>query len=134
MFFGLCAEGLELIEIAPGVDLQTDILDRMDFVPVMRTPPALMDSRIFREEPMKLRPQMLEMPLAERLSYNAGKNILFLNFEGLSIRSQGEIERVRQAVVERLAPLGHKVTRSSITIAFRSCPNWLTTTSTWSRD
>jgi propionate CoA-transferase len=107
--FRLCAEGLELIEIAPGVDLQADILDRMDFVPVMRTPPALMDSRIFRQEPMKLRPQMLEMPLAERLSYDAGKNILFLNFEGLSIRSQGEIERVRQAVAERLAPLGHKV-------------------------
>ncbi|MEF8719429.1 MAG: acyl CoA:acetate/3-ketoacid CoA transferase [Candidatus Accumulibacter necessarius] len=107
--FRLCAEGLELIEIAPGIDLQTDILDRMDFVPVMRTPPMLMDSRIFREEPMKLRPQMLEMPLAERLSYDAGKNVLFLNFEGLSIRSQDEIARVRQAVVERLAPLGHKV-------------------------
>jgi len=107
--FRLCAEGLELIEIAPGIDLQTDILDRMDFVPVMRTPPMLMDSRIFREEPMKLRPQMLEMPLAERLSYDAGKNVLFLNFEGLSIRSQDEVARVRQAVVERLAPLGHKV-------------------------
>jgi propionate CoA-transferase len=35
--FRLCAEGLELMEIAPGIDLQKDILDRMDFVPVMRT-------------------------------------------------------------------------------------------------
>jgi propionate CoA-transferase len=58
---------------------------------------------------MKLRPQMLEMPLPERLSYDAGKNILFLNFEGLSIRSHDDIERVRQAVTEKLAPLGHRV-------------------------
>jgi propionate CoA-transferase len=107
--FRLCAEGLELIEIAPGVDLQKDILDKMDFAPVMHAAPALMDSRIFREEPMKLRAEMLEIPLADRLSYEAGKNILFLNFEGLSIRSQGDIERVRQAVVEKLAPLGHRV-------------------------
>jgi propionate CoA-transferase len=53
--FRLCAEGLELIEIAPGVDLQRDILDKMDFRPVMKSPPALMDARIFRPEPMKLK-------------------------------------------------------------------------------
>ncbi|MBL8393584.1 MAG: acyl CoA:acetate/3-ketoacid CoA transferase, partial [Candidatus Accumulibacter sp.] len=107
--FRLCAEGLELIEIAPGVDLQKDVLDKMDFMPLMRSAPALMDSRIFRAEPMKLRPQMLAIPLAERLFYDAAKNVLFINFEGLDIRSQDDIERVRQAVAERLAPLGHKV-------------------------
>ncbi|MEF8702007.1 MAG: acyl CoA:acetate/3-ketoacid CoA transferase [Candidatus Accumulibacter sp. UW26] len=107
--FRLCAEGLELIEIAPGVDLQKDILDRMDFVPVMHSPPRLMDGRIFRDEPMKLRSQMLELPLAERLSYQRDKNILYLNFEGLDIRSHADIERVRQAVIDKLAPLGHKV-------------------------
>lgn len=107
--FRLCAEGLELIEIAPGVDLQKDILDKMDFVPVMHSPPVLMDSRIFRQEPMKLRAEMLEIPLADRLWYDPAKNILFLNFEGLSIRSQGDIERVRQAVVTKLDPIGHRV-------------------------
>jgi len=107
--FRLCAEGLELIEIAPGVDLQKDILDKMDFVPVMHSPPVLMDSRIFREEPMKLRAEMLEIPLADRLWYDPAKKILFLNFEGLSIRSQGDIERVRQAVVTKLDPIGHRV-------------------------
>jgi propionate CoA-transferase len=49
--------------------------------------------RIFREEPMKLRPAMLEIPMADRLSYDAGKNLFFLNFEGLSIRSHDDIER-----------------------------------------
>ena len=107
--FRLCAEGLELIEIAPGVDLQKDILERMDFVPLMPSKPRLMETRIFREEPMKIRGQMLEIPMTDRLSYDAGKNLFFLNFEGLSIRGQGDIDRVHQAVAEKLAPVGHKV-------------------------
>jgi len=107
--FRLCAEGLELVEIAPGVDLQRDILDKMDFMPIMHTEPALMDSRIFQDEPMKIRAQMLEIPMAERLHYDAEKNLFFLNFEGLSVRSQDDIARIERAVDECLQPVGHKV-------------------------
>lgn len=32
--FRVCADGLELIEIAPGINLQRDVLDQMDFSPV----------------------------------------------------------------------------------------------------
>ena len=53
--FSLTAEGLELIEIAPGIDLRKDILDLMDFAPIIRTTPRRMDGRIFREEPMGLK-------------------------------------------------------------------------------
>ena len=45
--FSLCEEGLELVEIAPGVDLAKDILAQMDFAPIMRQSPRLMDERIF---------------------------------------------------------------------------------------
>ncbi len=107
--FRLCAQGLELIEIAPGVDLQKDILDQMDFVPHMPAALALMDGRIFRDEPMNLRPQMLEIPLAERLTYDAAKNLYFVNFEGLSIRSADDIAQIRKAVDASLASVGHKV-------------------------
>ncbi|HSG23141.1 MAG TPA: acyl CoA:acetate/3-ketoacid CoA transferase [Azonexus sp.] len=107
--FRLAAEGLVLTEIAPGVDLQKDILDQMDFVPIMHGEPALMDARIFRDEPMNLRPLMLEIPLAERLTYDAEKNIFFLNFEGLNVRSADDIARLHQAVADVLSPIGHKV-------------------------
>ena len=51
--FQLTPEGVELKEIAPGVDLQKDVLDQMDFTPIVRDVKT-MDSRIFREEPMGL--------------------------------------------------------------------------------
>ncbi|MBS0495833.1 MAG: acyl CoA:acetate/3-ketoacid CoA transferase, partial [Proteobacteria bacterium] len=107
--FQLCDEGLELIEIAPGVDLQKDILDHMEFVPVMKRPPLLMDPRIFRDEPMGLRRDMLDIPLERRLSYDPQQNLFFVNFEGLSVRSEGDILRIMRAVDTALAPVGHKV-------------------------
>ncbi|MBS0494153.1 MAG: acyl CoA:acetate/3-ketoacid CoA transferase, partial [Proteobacteria bacterium] len=56
--FALTPEGLELTEVAPGIDVQRDILDKMDFTPIVRQP-RLMDERIFREQPMQLRRQLL---------------------------------------------------------------------------
>ncbi len=36
--FRLCSEGLELVEVAPGIDLQKDVLDRMDLEPIVKDP------------------------------------------------------------------------------------------------
>jgi len=52
--FRLVEKGLELIEIAPGVDLDRDILGQMDFAPILAPELKLMDYRIFRDEPMGL--------------------------------------------------------------------------------
>lgn len=52
--FKLVDNGLELIEIAPGIDLKKDILNQMDFAPSISADLKLMDERIFREEPMNL--------------------------------------------------------------------------------
>ncbi len=60
--FRLSEEGMELIEIALGVDLEKDVLAQMDFRPVMKQPPRLMDPRIFRPESMGLRDDMLSLP------------------------------------------------------------------------
>jgi propionate CoA-transferase len=107
--FRLCAAGLELMEIAPGIDLQKDILDHMDFVPVMHQPPVLMDARIFRDAPLDLRSRLLDLPMEQRLYYDAEKKLAFVNFAGLRVRSLDDIERIRQAVHTCLAPVGHKV-------------------------
>lgn len=52
--FEMTPLGLVLKEIAPGVDLQKDVLDLMDFEPLMPQPPVRMDERIFRPEIMGL--------------------------------------------------------------------------------
>ncbi|HVO18634.1 MAG TPA: acyl CoA:acetate/3-ketoacid CoA transferase [Anaeromyxobacter sp.] len=51
---GLGPDGLELLEVAPGIDVRRDILERMAFAPMIRGEPRLMDGRIFRAEPMGL--------------------------------------------------------------------------------
>lgn len=48
--FKLVDSKLVLIEIAPGVDLQKDILDQMDFEPVISKDLKLMDAVIFSEK------------------------------------------------------------------------------------
>ena len=52
--FRLSENGLELIEIAPGVDIQKDILAHMDFIPILPEKIREMDYRLFREEKMEL--------------------------------------------------------------------------------
>ena len=48
--FELCAEGVRLTEIAPGIDLQTQILDLMDFVPIISPTLKTMDKALFRKD------------------------------------------------------------------------------------
>ena len=45
---------LELIEIAPGIDVDRDIVAQMQFKPAISTSLKEMDARIFRPEPMRL--------------------------------------------------------------------------------
>mgnify|MGYP004517321291 CR=1 FL=1 len=48
--FKLTDKGVTLIEIAPGVDLEKDVLGQMDFRPAIADDLKLMDERLFREE------------------------------------------------------------------------------------
>ena len=107
--FRLADEGLELIEIAPGVDLERDILAHMDFRPLVRRPLRLMDERIFRAEPMGLRDDVLRMPLDGRFSYDPENNLFYANFEGHTVRTRDDVAQIRAAIEAQLAPLGHKV-------------------------
>jgi len=52
--FELFPGGLKLIEVAPGVDVEKDILALMAFTPIVGEDVRLMDARIFGEPPMGL--------------------------------------------------------------------------------
>ena len=106
--FALAPDGVELLEIAPGVDLERDILARMDFQPLIRNL-RTMDERIFKPAPMGLKEDLLSIPINERLVYDPATNIFFVNFEGLAVKSAAEIEAIRSRVSEICAPLGRRV-------------------------
>jgi len=107
--FRLGPQGLELTEIAPGLDLDRDILARLPFRPHVPADPVVMDARIFRDGLMGYRDQWLALPLEARFHYDADSDLFFVNFEGLTLRSADDVARLRRAFIERLVPLGHKV-------------------------
>ncbi len=107
--FSITKEGIELIEIAPGMDVKKDILSWMDFKPMIKEPVRLMDERIFRPEAMGLSEDLLTLTLEERLIYDPLENLFFVNFEGHSIKTWQDIHDVKEAVEKILAPLERKV-------------------------
>ncbi|MGD8963537.1 MAG: acyl CoA:acetate/3-ketoacid CoA transferase [Desulfobacterales bacterium] len=107
--FALSAEGMALVEIAPGVDLEKDILARMDFEPIVKEQPQVMDERIFRTVPMDLKADLLTLTLEERLTYDPAENLFFVNFEGYAIQSSQDVRAVKDAVERIVKPLGKRV-------------------------
>ena len=109
LVFALTSEGLELVEVAPGIDIEKDILSQMDFRPIVNGTPALMDERIFSPEPMGLKADLFAVSLEKRLVYDPRENLFFVNLEAYAIRTAADIEAVRFAVARILEPVGHRV-------------------------
>ncbi len=107
--FKLTPAGMALIEIAPGVDLEADILQHMAFRPIVNAPVAIMDERIFSPEPMGLKADLFAISLDKRLVYDRRENLFFVNFEAYAIRTIDDVEAVRAAVAKILDPLEHRV-------------------------
>jgi propionate CoA-transferase len=106
--FRLVSDGLELAEVAPGIDIDRDILAHMDFEPLVRDPQP-MDARIFAKELMGLRDHLAERPFEDRFSYDPKLRMLFIDLRQLTIRSEREVERIKAEVERRVRPLGHAV-------------------------
>ena len=106
--FQLTPGGLELIEVAPGIDIERDILAHMDFKPIINKP-VPMDRRIFIDEPMELLSDLLNLKLSERVSYDAERNILFLNLEGWSVRKKSDITDLQNVLVDVCTKAGKRV-------------------------
>jgi propionate CoA-transferase len=123
---------LELIEIAPGVDLQKDILDQMDFKPAISPDLTLMDARIFRDEKMnaandffgslegKTGPMSAETPIfnhdsdcfsfyrtfhsTDRCSYHEDDHTMYLELFGITLNTEDDVEWFFGGLRELLKP------------------------------
>ncbi len=107
--FQLTTDGLELIEIAPWLDLEKDILAHIAFEPIMNGVPRLMDARIFAADLMGLKDDLLTVPLEDRFCYDAKRNMFFLDMEGMSLTTLEDVEGIGTEVEKRLAAIGKKV-------------------------
>jgi propionate CoA-transferase len=115
--FRLAESGLELVEVAPGIDIEKDILARMAFRPIVGAP-KLMNDRLFRREPMRLDEILLDRPLDERFFLDADAGVLYIDLDGYRVRTKREVENVREAVTSRVGPLGRKV---AAVISYDAC-------------
>src|SRR4051812_48529476 len=97
--------GLELVEIAPGLDLERDILANMGFKPAISPDVKPMDAAIFGSAPLGLRDRLLAKPLAQRLQLDEAQKMLFIDFEGMSVTAQAGVDEVEAAVKRLLEPV-----------------------------
>lgn len=105
--FKLRYNGLELTEVAPGIDIEKDILAHMDFEPIIERPRS-MDRTIFFEEPMHLSNLLLKRELNERISFDPERNIAFLNLEGYRISNRDDVDRIEQVTEELFHSVGNR--------------------------
>ncbi len=107
--FVLTEDGLELAEVAPGIDIEREILALMDFKPRLPRDPILMDARIFHDRPMDLRKDLLTIPLDQRFTLDEQQNLFFVNLESFALRSRSDITAIARAVEAKLGGLPRRV-------------------------
>jgi propionate CoA-transferase len=96
------------VEVAPGIDLERDILALMDFRPIVRDPKS-MDPKLFQPGRIGLEELLLGRPLADRFTLDPARSTLFIDFAGYRVRRPEQVEEVREQVRALVEPLGHKV-------------------------
>jgi len=133
--FKLVSAGLELIEVAPGVDIELDILALMGFRPIIRSPKT-MDASLFNEALMQLDDRLLNRPLSERLMFDEKRNTLFLGLDGYRVHKAADVEAIREGVFAIFARVGHRfsaiINYDSSNIAPDMADDWFRWRRTWS--
>jgi propionate CoA-transferase len=106
--FRLGDSGLRLAEVAPGVDVQRDVLDRLPFQ-VDAEDVELMGRELFLTARMGLRQAILDLRMRDRLSYDPTSNTVFMDYSGMHVRDPEDVDSIVQAVDALLGPLGRRV-------------------------
>lgn len=106
--FRLTDRGLQLAEVAPGIDVRRDVLELLPFSPIVEEPRP-MEPGIFAAAALRLRDRLLDLRIEDRLSYHPESNTVYMNYSGMRVRTQEDLDRIRIAVDALLGPLGRKV-------------------------
>ena len=106
--FQLTEHGLELIEVAPGIDIERDILPNMAFKPHIHQP-VTMNPRIFLDQPMDLLADLLNQNLKDRVKYDASRNILTINLQAWSARKKADIVDLQKVITAACEAAGKRV-------------------------
>jgi propionate CoA-transferase len=106
--FQLRPGGLELTEVAPGIDVKKNIIDILPFKPIMENVRE-MERAIFAVPPLRIRDRLLDLHIEDRLTYEAATNTVFMNYSGMRVRSQVDLDQIRLAVDALLGPLNKRV-------------------------
>jgi propionate CoA-transferase len=106
--FELSSGGLVLAEVAPGIDVEEQILSLLPFE-VAVGDPLPMHAPLFGPALIGLRDRMLDVGIEDRLDFDPNSNTVFMDYSGLHVRTSAEVEAIVAAVDALLEPLGHRV-------------------------
>jgi propionate CoA-transferase len=106
--FELSPDGLALTEVAPGIDVDEQILALLPFDVIVRDV-SPMDALLFTPGLIGLRDRMLDVRIEDRLHYSSEANTVFMDFSGMRVRSKADVDQIVAAVDTLLQPLAHRV-------------------------
>jgi propionate CoA-transferase len=94
---------LELIEIAPGIDLQKDVLDQMEFTPAISPDLRVMDPRIFFDAKMGAAHDFFGS-LDDRIVYDKDTHTIYLDLFGIMLHSEDDIDWFEKCIRDIFQP------------------------------
>lgn len=106
--FKLVADGIALMEVAPGVDLERDVLGHMAFRPLM-SQMRPMEPGLFSAGLIGLLERLCELRLSDRIALDRDQRRLFLNFEGMRVRNLKDVKDIGAHVEALLFPFQERV-------------------------
>lgn len=86
-------DGLELTEVAPGIDSEADILSRLPFSATAFDPKP-MNGALFRTALARFRGRIRDIGIDRRISCNAQTNTPFLDYSGMRVISESDLEKI----------------------------------------
>lgn len=106
--FRLTVRGLELVEVAPGVDVERDVLALLPFRPCVAEDVEVMPAAIFQAARMGLRDRP-PVSMDERFVYDPDANAAYVNFEGLRIITLDDARALADFLDARFSALCRRV-------------------------